>query len=198
MKKIVLLFLLLLTCSFAASAQFADGGVLKRSGGKIKVDGRKLTVEEQTLLLSDIAGIDYNEAWSKAAGHRSAGLALTIAGSAGVVLGATTTIVGALTSVVGAVAGATTGAVVGSIGGEEAAQQAANQGANEGVKAGEPIMTAGLIAAGVGAAALATGVPLLIVHCKRMNAIVAGANQARGVEVSLAPCSGGFGLALRF
>ena len=190
--------LLLLTCSVGASAQFADGGALKRSGNKIKVDGRKLTAEEQTLLLSDIAGIDYNEAWSREVNHRNAGLALTIAGSAGVVLGAATTVVGALTSAIGAVAGATGGAIVGSIGGEQAAQEAASEGANEGAKAGEPIMTAGLIATGVGAAALATGVPLLIVHCKRMNTIVAGANQARGAELSLAPCNGGIGIALRF
>ena len=195
-KASAALFLLLF--SVAASAQFADSGTLKRSGNRIKLDGRKLTAEEQTVLLSDIAGVDCNEAWSRAASHRKAGTVLTVAGSAGVVIGAATTVVGAMTSALGAVVGATGGALGGAIAGEEAAQQAASQGADKGAKAGEPIMTAGLITAGVGAAALATGVPLLIVHGKRMNKIVAGANQARGVQLSFAPAQDGVGLVLRF
>ena len=190
--------LLLLAFSVAASAQYADGGTLKRAGGKIKLDGRKLTAEEQTLLLSDIGGIDYNEAWNQAARRRRVGNTLTIAGSAGIVLGAATTVVGALTSALGAVAGAVGGAMVGSIAGEEAAQDAANEGAEAGAKAGDPIVAAGVITTGVGVAALATGIPLLAGGCKRMNRIVAGANQARGGELSLGPTPGGFGLTYRF
>ncbi len=198
MRRLFFITLFLLAAAAAASAQFADGGTLKRAGGKIKLDGRKLTAEEQALLLSDIGGIDYNDAWNRAASRRRVGNTLTIAGSSAIVLGTATTVVGALTSAIGAVAGATGGALVGSIGGEEAAKDLANEGAEAGAKAGDPIIAAGVITAGVGIAALATGIPLLVGGCKRLNHIVAGANQARGSELSLGPAPGGFGLTYRF
>ena len=190
MKKTVMILMLMLL-SLGAWAQYAGTGVVKRSGTRIKVDGVKLSREEQAALLSDIGGTDYNPAWQKAKSGRNTGIGLTIGGGIVTLAGGTAFMVGLIASTIGA----GVGAVVGSIGGEETAQEAAQQGAT----AGEPYIDGGLIAAGAGLAAMGAGIPLMIVNGKRLGNIVKTCNNDRSeAQLSLGPTGNGFGLVLNF
>ena len=181
----------LMLLSVGAWAQYAGTGVAKRAGTHIKVDGVKLSPEEQTTLLSDIGGTDYNPAWQKAKAGRNAGMGLTIGGGAVALGGGAVVLLGLTTSIIGGAAGA----IVGSIGGEEGAQQ----GAEAGVAAGKPYITGGLIATGAGLAAMGAGIPLMAVNCKRLNNIVKDYNGERPeAQLSLGPTGNGLGLTLSF
>ena len=190
MKRILVLIVLMFL-SVGAWAQYAETGVAKRAGTHIKVDGVKLSPEEQTTLLSDIGGTDYNPAWQKAKSGRNAGIGLTVGGSVVALGGGAAVLLGVTASIIGGAAGA----VVGSIGGEEGAQQ----GAQAGVAAGEPYINGGLIATGVGLAAVGAGIPLMVVNCHKLNNIVKSYN-ADGPEAQLSfgPTGNGFGLTLNF
>jgi hypothetical protein len=190
MKRIIVMVALMLL-SVGAWAQYAGTGAAKRAGTHIKVDGVKLSREEQAALLSDIGGTDYNPAWQKAKAGRNAGMGLTIGGGAVALGGGAVVLLGLTTSIIGGAAGA----IVGSIGGEEGAQQ----GAQAGVAAGEPYINGGLIATGVGLAAMGAGIPLLAVNCKRLNNIVKDYNGERPeAQLSLGPTGNGLGLTLSF
>ena len=78
----------LMLLSVGAWAQYAGTGVAKRAGTHIKVDGEKLSQEDQMILLSDIGGRDFNPAWQQAKAGRNAGMGLTIGGEEGVQQGA--------------------------------------------------------------------------------------------------------------
>lgn len=185
------MILMLLLLSLGAWAQYAGTGVAKRAGTRIKVDGVKLSREDQAALLADIGGRDLNPAWQKARSGRNAGMGLTIGGGVAALGGSAAVLLGLTASVIGA----GMGAVVGSIGGEETAQQAAQQGAS----AGEPYITGGLIATGVGLAAMGAGIPLMAVNCKRLNRIVKTCNDERSeAQLSLGPTVNGFGIVLDF
>ena len=202
-----LLILFLLTLSLAASAQY-----IHRKGGHMTRDKETISLEEQQLILSDINGVDYNGLWKDYNTWRKTGLGLTIGGSVVAGGGALTFLTGALVSMLGAAVGAVGGAVGGSIGGSEGAQSGAQAGAEAGVQAGQPIMTGGLIAMGVGAVALGAGIPVLVVNCKRMNRITADYNATLPepaveepaaednslLEVAFGPAPSGVGLTLRF
>ena len=202
-----LLILFLLTLSLAASAQY-----IHRKGGHMTRDKETISLEEQQLILSDINGVDYNGLWKDYNTWRKTGLGLTIGGSVVAGGGALTFLTGALVSMLGAAVGAVGGAVGGSIGGSEGAQSGAQAGAEAGVQAGQPIMTGGLIAMGVGAVALGAGIPVLVVNCKRMNRITAdynatlpepaveepAAEDTSLLEVAFGPAPSGVGLTLRF
>jgi hypothetical protein len=190
MKRIVIMIALMLL-SVGAWAQYAGTGIAKRAGTHIKVDGEKLSPEDQTILLSDIGGTDFNPAWQKAKAGRNAGMGLTIGGGVVALGGCTAVLLGATASIVGGAAGA----IFGSIGGEEGAQQ----GAEAGASAGKPYITGGLIAAGAGLAAMGAGIPMLAVNCKKLNNIV-GSYNAVGPEaqLSLGPTGNGFGITLSF
>lgn len=195
MKRLMVVFALLLV-SLAASAQYAEGGALRRSGATIRVDDQKLTAFERDALLNEIGGADLVEAWSKARGGRTAGIWLTAGGGTLAAAGLVTTLVGGMASVGGALVGATAGALVGSVGGN--ASETASQAASKGAEAGVPIMTAGTIIMVAGAASLAAGIPILIVNNNRLNGIVDNCNQARAAQLSFAATSNGIGLTLRF
>lgn len=77
--------------------------------------------------------------------------------------------------------GAAVGGTVGSIGGQESAQH----GAEEGARAGKPLITAGLITAGLGIVSAGVGIPLLVKSNKTLSGVVDTYNN-------------GIGLALRF
>ena len=189
MKRLFLTCFLLLV-SVALWGQYA--GVAKRSGTHIKLDGERLTPEQQVALLSDIGGVDYNEPWTRAAKLRNTGLGLTIGGSVVSVAGLATTFIGAVASAFGAAIGAAAGAIGGSIGGEEAAQQGAN--------AGSPYITGGLVATFTGLAATVTGVTLLSVGGTRMRRITDTYNETNRESARLyfGPTASGVGLALQF
>jgi hypothetical protein len=186
-----LLTLILMLLSLGAWAQYAGTGTVTRTGARLKVDGVKLSPEDQAVLLADINGTDYNPAWDKAKAGRSAGMALTLGGGVTALGGCTVLMLGLTTSIFGAAIGAT----VGSIGGQESAQQAAQQGAD----AGQPYITAGLVAAGLGVAAMGAGIPVLVVNSRKLNGIVKDCNSGRpAAQLTMGPTASGFGLALQF
>ncbi len=190
MKRWILLVAFAALC-FTAQAQYATSGVLKRSGTHLKLDGVKLTPQEQATLLSDIDGTDYTRTWDKAKAWRNTGIGLTIGGGVAAVGGMGVALVGLLTSAFGA----TAGAVVGSIGGQESSQQAAQKGAD----AGKPYITGGTVAALVGTAALAAGIPLIVVNCHKLNSVVHTYNGKRPVpQVQLGSTPNGVGAQLVF
>ena len=134
--------------------------------------------EAQTSLLSDVSGVDYNQALEKARKGRNTGIGLVVGGGVAVVGGGAAVVIGLTTSVVGAAVGAT----VGSIGGQEGA----SNGAQQGSKAGDPLMTAGLIAAGAGLVATGVGIPLIVKNNRTLK------------QLRLGPTGNGVGLALVF
>ena len=184
--------LVLIMLSTAAWAQYANPEVLKRTGSHMKLDGVKLTADEQAALLADIDGTDYTKAWHSASVMRGTGMGLAIGGTAVAAGGMVTTFIGLLVTVVGAGAGA----VVGSIGGEESAENAAQQGA----QAGSPYITGGLIATGVGLAAVGTGIPLWVIGGTRMSKITDSFNQSQRstAQLTFGSTPSGVGLSLRF
>ncbi len=189
--KRILIALILMLLSLGAWAQYADTGTVTRTGTRIKVDGVKLSPEDQAAMLADINGTDYNPAWDKAKAGRTTGMALTLGGGVAALGGSTVLLLGLTTSVFGAAIGAT----VGSIGGQESAQQTAQKGAY----AGKPYITAGLVAAGLGVAAMGAGIPMLVVNNRKLNVIVNDCNSGRpAAQLTMGPTANGFGLALQF
>jgi len=189
MKRFLLLSLLLTLTGLMAQAQY-----IKRAGCSIKMDGEKLSREQTDLLLSDIGGEDLRNDWKTAKGWRTAGIALTATGGTAIVAGAGTVMIGALTSALGATAGAIAGGTAGAISGDkDASQKAANDAAKQGAQAGTPIMNGGLACMIAGTVALAAGIPLIVVNCKRMNGIVKRHN-----ELIIGPAQEGVGVAMRF
>ena len=180
MKHLLISALLLLACGVSAWGQYP--GTLKRSGTHLTLNDERLTPEEQAAILDDIGGQDCTEAWRRAATLRNTGLGLTIAGGVAGAAGIMFTFTGGVVS--------TMGAVVGTLGGKE--------GAQKGARAGSPMLTGGLIAAGVGLAALGAGIPLLAVGSARLNRMVETYNNNKPVTVSLGPAPSGLGLCLRF
>ena len=181
----------LMLLTLGASAQYVDDGIVARAGTRLKVNGVKLSPEDQVALLADIDGIDFNLDWNKAKAGRNTGMALVFGGGALTLAGSVSLMVGLTTSVFGAAMGA----VVGSIGGQETAQTAAQAGAD----AGKGYVTAGLVAAGAGLAATAAGIPMLVVNCRKLNGIVDSCNASRPpAQLTLGPTANGFGLSFEF
>ena len=181
-----------MTISLGAWAQYAGTGAIRRVGTHIEMNGEKLSPEAQSALLANIGGQDYNAAWERARKGRNTGMGLTIGGGSAVVVGGAALVVGLTASAVGA----TTGGIVGSIGGQESAQH----GAEEGAKAGEPIITGGLIASALGVAAMGAGIPMIVRNVKKLNGIVNAYNNAGqpSAQVSFGATENGIGLALKF
>lgn len=176
MRKVIVMFALLFL-SVGAWAQYAGSGTIRRVGSHIEMDGERLSPEEQTALLADIDGQDYNAMWQQARKGRNTGLGLVIGGGVAVLGGGVSLLIGATASVIGAAVGGT----VGSLGGQENARH----GAEEGARAGKPLITAGLITAGLGIVSTGVGIPLIVKSNKKLSGIVDTYNN-------------GIGLALRF
>ena len=104
MKKIILAIVLLTACA-AAYGQYIPEGTLKRSGSGMKINGQKLSKEQQTLLLSDIDGNDYTRTWKNANLTRKWGIGLTAAGGTVAVVGAGGTMVMAIAAALGVAIG---------------------------------------------------------------------------------------------
>ena len=214
MKKL-LLALALMTACFAASAQYLPVGVAKRSGGHIKIDGERLTTEQQALFLSDINGQDFTAQWKKNNSWRKTGIWLTSVGGAAVVGGLGTTLIGAVAMIFGVAIGASTAAVVAgtaSGGDEQASSDAANEAANNAAEGIAPIMNTGLAITAVGTVSMVAGIPMIVVNCSKMNKIVKAHNNSLALEsspelslspaIAYEPASGsiapGIGLKLNF
>ncbi|MBO7397163.1 MAG: hypothetical protein J6Y31_06625 [Bacteroidales bacterium] len=205
MKKLFLI-LMLLGLTLGASAQYVDADsthFLKRAGCGLKLDGEKLSKDQANELLSNIGGEDYTSTWKVARDWRTAGIAMTAGGGAITVVGLGVTMVYALAGVLGAAFG---GAIGGAVGGPEAGSDAA-EGVIEGVT---PYINGGLATAFIGATTMAAGIPLIVIHCNRMNHIVKSYNElnqpaapqlpapSEDVYLSFGPTAHGTGIALNF
>ena len=191
MKRIIISIIAVLL-PLSIWAQYAGTGTVRRVGSHIEMNGERLSPEAQATLLSNICGQDHNADWEKARKGRSTGMGLTIGGGSAVVVGGAALVVGLTASAVGAA----TGGIVGSIGGQESAQH----GAEEGAKAGEPIITGGLIASALGIAAMGAGIPMIVRNVKKLNGIVNAYNNGGqpSAQVSFGATENGIGLALKF
>lgn len=202
MKKFVLALVLLTACA-AAYAQYLPipEGQAKRIGSKIRIDGQKLTPEQQTLLLQDIDGVDYTRKWNNARLTRNWGIGLTAAGGTVAVVGAGGTLVMVLATAFGVAIGAGAGAVVGSVGGEETASDTASEAANNVAEEMGPKIAAWMGVTGVGLVSTAVGIPLWVVGSSKMGKIVKTYNgSARHSDSGLyfGPTASGAGLAFVF
>lgn len=172
MRKVIVVFVLLFL-SVGAWAQYAGGGVIRRVGSHIEMDGERLSPEAQATLLADIDGQDYNSIWQQTRKGRNTGLGLVIGGGVAVLGGGVSLLIGATASVIGAAVGGT----VGSLGGQENARH----GAEEGARAGKPLITAGLITAGLGIVSTGVGIPLIVKSNKKLSGIVDTYNNGIGL-----------------
>ncbi len=193
MKKL-LLALALMTACFAASAQYVPNGTAKRSGSHIKIDGERLSQEQEAVFLSDINGQDFTAQWKRNNTWRKTGIWMTSLGGAAVVGGLGATFVGAIAMVFGVALGAGTAAVVAgtaSGGDEQASSDAANEAANNAAEGIAPIINTGLAITGIGTVSMAVGIPMIVVNCKKMNKIVKAYNGSVSMEnapeLSLSP-----------
>ena len=206
MKKWLFTIALMLL-AWGASAQIADttyAGVLKRTGARMKLDGVRLSRVEQQQLLSDIGGVDYNDAWNKARGWRTAGISMMAGGSAVAVAGFGYAMVYAIAGMMGIVIGGGTAAVAtGMVGGDSnaAAQDVANNVSSE----FGPHISGGLIVSLVGAGTVAAGIPITVVNCRKMSKIVDEYNDiynpapaAPEATLTFGPTRSGVGFALKF
>ena len=199
MKKWIVTFALMLL-AWGASAQIADTSyvsVLKRTGARMKLDGVRLSRVEQQQLLSDIGGVDYNDAWNKARGWRTAGISMMAGGSAVALFGAGYAMVYALAGVLGIIIVAP----VAAIGGEDSAQEAADDISNQMA----PHITGGLITCFIGTGTAIAGIPITVVNCRKMSKIVDEYNDiynpapaAPEATLTFGPTRSGIGLALNF
>ena len=159
-----------------------------RKGGGIKLDNIRLDDEQQALLLSDIEYVDYNAEWKSLRNKRNWGKGLTIAGGVCAGAGAGFVVFGLGEVLAGVlVAVFTFGA------GEDAMKDIMGRG---GLHIG---IGAGLGA--VGAAGIATGIPLITTSNKKMKAICESYNSAGhriDKELILGPTNSGVGIAFNF
>lgn len=205
MKRIVItLILSALTGLFSirAAAQFIPGGELHRSGNGMKTEDKvKLTEEEKLAVLMDLGGEESVMEWNRYARNRNLGMGLTIGGSVTAGAGAVMFVGTGLVYVIVMMFGAATSAVVvgGVTGDSEAAQESANNTAEDIGKQFAPWFVCEGVAVGVGALAAATGIPILVVNSKKMNAMVGEYNKSRGyATLGVGPTRSGVGLSLTF
>ena len=191
MRRFIVVIMLMFL-SLGAWAQYAGTGAIRRVGTHIEMNGERLSPEAQSALLANIGGKDYNSDWDKARKGRNTGVGLVVGGGTATILGGGVLVLGAATSLIGA----TIGGTVGSIGGQEGAQK----GAEEGASAEGPIMTAGLITAGLGLVATVVGIPMITSNNKILNGIVNTYNNGGrpSAQLNFGPTYNGIGLALVF
>ena len=195
MRKFIFSLILLLL-GVSAYGQYIDSTavnhVLKRRGSALRLDGQRLSRADQMILLSDIDGVDYTEAWKKARGWRAAGIGMISGGSALAVFGVGYTFVYLIAGMMGVAIGATASAMVGGDG-NEAAEEISNDI--------EPYINAGLIMTGVGIGTAVAGIPVTAVNSHKMSKIVKQYNatqSAPAAEVTFGPTASGVGFAINF
>ena len=87
MKRMLLLLVLVLLGT-SAFGQYIPDGPLNRRGSHLRAGKQALTSGQQSLVLSDIDGVDYNNAWDRAAELRRKGNRQIVRGSLYIVGGA--------------------------------------------------------------------------------------------------------------
>lgn len=201
MRKLFVLSMLLLTCLIA----FAEPGAKRderrarkdsikvaemvgahRKGTKIKLDGIVLDKDQQALLLSNIDGVDYNEAWADFRGQRRLGNGLVIGGSVLIGVGAAAEVVALGYVVVGVLV---------------AAFSLGQADMNEVMKPAGYFAGGGAASAALGAGTLAFGIPIRVKADKKMKATCEGYNNAServSKEVIFGGTNSGVGIAFNF
>lgn len=201
MRKLFVLSVLLFTCF----SLFAEPGARKeerrarkdsikvaemvgahRKGTKVKLDGIVLTPEQQTLLLSNIDGIDYNEDWAGFRKQRRLGNGLAIGGSVLIGAGAAAEVVALGYVVVGALV------AVFSFGQADM---------NEVMRPAGYFAAGGMASAAVGAGVMAFGIPIRVKADKKMKTTCEGYNNATErveKEVIFGATASGVGIAFNF
>ncbi len=197
MKRFFVCIALSLSFALCAEAQYAvpsEGDsvaesavpVLKRYRSGLKLDGVKLSREEQEAVLRDIGGIDYNQQWDEYVRKRKLGANLTGIGSGIAAVGATAFVGTGLVCAVGLI-------FVG-IGGQEAV--------DDYTKGFQPWFAGSAIVTGVGAVMAVAGLPMLLTYNHKLRSITDEYNrlsqEAASVQLSLGPAPSGLGLVLTF
>lgn len=157
-----------------------------RKGTKIKLDGIVLDKDQQALLLSNIDGVDYNEAWADFRGQRRLGNGLVIGGSVLIGVGAAAEVVALGYVVVGVLV---------------AAFSLGQADMNEVMKPAGYFAGGGAASAALGAGTLAFGIPIRVKADKKMKATCEGYNNAServSKEVIFGGTNSGVGIAFNF
>lgn len=176
MKRWIIALVFLALAAGSASAQYIPDGTVKRKGCGMKVDGQKLTWDQQAYILSDIDGNDCTQQWIRARKVRGWGIGLTTGGATVTVVGAGATLVMVVATALGVAFGAGVGAVAGSVGGEEQAQESANDAAQQVADEMTPKINACMAVTGVGLVTTVVGIPMWVSGTKKMNKIVKAYN----------------------
>ena len=191
--------MLLLLCSFmtiAASAQYAVQNVPVLKGSRVFVDGEKISNEAVVAYLVSAYDDSVADSWTKNRTAYKTGLGLTIAGSA-------ITWCGSLAFTVGLVIGAgtlITVPILGMIGLPTGNMKPAGDYWHNGMSSADIMINIGGYSILTGLAMLASGIPVMCVYKKRLNAIFQeyGPGLASDINLSFGPTANGFGLALNF
>ncbi len=157
-----------------------------RKGTKIKLDGIVLDKEQQTLLLSNIDQVDYNEDWAAFRKQRHLGNGLVTGGSILIGAGAAAEVVALGYVVVGVLV---------------AAFSFGQADMNEVMKPASYFAVGGLASAGIGFAGVSAGIPIRVKADKKMKATCDKYNNATvrvEKEIIFGGTASGVGLSLRF
>ena len=157
-----------------------------RKGTKIRLDGIVLDKDQQALLLSNIDGVDYNEAWAGFREKRHLGNGLVIGGSVLVGVGAAAEVVALGYVIVGVLV---------------AAFSLGHADMDEVMKPAGYFAVGGAASAALGAGTLAVGIPIRVKADKKMKATCEGYNNAServSKEVIFGGTNSGVGIAFNF
>ncbi len=186
MKRTLMILALMLT-AFAAGAQYKPSGELQKKGGRLYMEGQKLTNEQISHTLSTVMndeGVAYDQSWNSAYKMRTSGIVLTSVGSAACVAGSFVYIVGVAKVIASGIGAGIAGDPDGIVGENE--------------------LVGGAVLLGSGVAMVGSGIPLWCVGGNRMKKVVNGYNSqlpaSLGPDMVLAvgPCPNGIGLSLTF
>ena len=166
--------------------------VLKRHRKGLKLDGVKLTAEEQEAILKDIGGVDYNDQWAEYVSRRKLGAALTGAGCGVAALGATVFAGTGLVYVVGLIFVAPASSIGDN--GEKTLDDYR--------KEFDPWFVGSGIVTAAGATMFVAGLPMLISNNRKLKKITDEYNRIErekaGVQLAFASTPNGLGLVLTF
>lgn len=195
MKK---LLLLLIGCliSIGASAQYAVDDIDTLKGSRVFVDGEKVPNADFVAYLTSAYDDSVAEAWSRNRNAYKTGLGLTIAGSSLMFCGSLVFVTGFI-----AAAGTLITVPILGLGGIVAGDmQPAGDYIDEGMSAAEKMITVGGSGALAGLAMMASGIPVMCVYKKKLNAQFQeyGSGFSFDADLTVGLTANGFGLALNF
>lgn len=185
----------------AFSSEQDTSGIMVKKGGRIFIDGQKLS---ESQVLSSFSGLNledgtrYDVLWAKVAKRRSVGVGLTIAGSSTLAVGAGAFAVGFVYLIVTAVA-----TPFYAIANAYGAQETVAEGLDGNVRTASAFLLGGTIGCVSGIGMLGAGIPILCVNNSRMKKYVNAYNGSllpapQKVTLNFGAQRNGIGLALNF